>query len=86
MSWYVSPDADPVDCPDSVQRFQDELHEALQEYESSHREQRRVGRLLMTLPLLRQTADRVAQAFLRLHHHRRVPLHKLLLEMLDAKA
>ncbi|XP_040902230.1 estrogen-related receptor gamma isoform X4 [Toxotes jaculatrix] len=79
-------DADPVDCPDSVQRFQDGLHEALQEYESSRREQHRAGRLLMSLPLLRQTADRAVQAFLRLHRHRRVPLHKLLLEMLDAKA
>lgn len=79
-------DADPVDCPDSVQRFQDKLHEALQEYESSRWEQRRAGRLLMSLPLLRQTADRAVQAFLRLHHDRRIPLHKLLLEMLDAKA
>ncbi|CAI5692557.1 estrogen-related receptor gamma isoform X1 [Oreochromis niloticus] len=79
-------DADPVDCPDSVQRFQDGLHEALQDYESSRREQRRAGRLLMTLPLLRQTADRAVQAFLRLHRHHRVPIHKLLLEMLDAKA
>ncbi|XP_059188092.1 estrogen-related receptor gamma [Centropristis striata] len=79
-------DADPVDCPDSVQRFQDGLHEALQEYESSRREQHRTGRLLMSLPLLRQTADRAVEAFLRLHRHRRVPLHKLLLEMLDAKA
>uniref|UniRef100_A0A3Q3N149 Estrogen-related receptor delta n=1 Tax=Mastacembelus armatus TaxID=205130 RepID=A0A3Q3N149_9TELE len=70
----------------SVQRFQDELHEALQEYESSRREQQRAGRLLMSLPLLRQTADRAVQTFLRLHHHHRVPLHKLLLEMLDAKA
>lgn len=79
-------DADPVDCADSVQRFQDGLHEALQEYESSRREQHRAGRLLMTLPLLRQTADRAVQAFLRLHRQRCVPLHKLLLEMLDAKA
>ncbi|KAM6933364.1 LOW QUALITY PROTEIN: steroid hormone receptor ERR2 [Xenentodon cancila] len=79
-------DADPVDCPDSVQRFQDGLHEALQEYESSRREQHRAGRLLMSLPLLRQTADRAVQAFLRLHRQHRIPLHKLLLEMLDAKA
>ncbi|TMS07169.1 Estrogen-related receptor gamma [Larimichthys crocea] len=79
-------DASLVDCPDSVQRFQDGLHEALQDYESSRREQHRAGRLLMSLPLLRQTADRAVEAFLRLHRHRRVPLHKLLLEMLDAKA
>ncbi|XP_029283632.1 estrogen-related receptor gamma [Cottoperca gobio] len=79
-------DADQVDCPDSLQRFQDGLHEALQEYEASRREQHRTGRLLMSLPLLRQTADRAVQAFLRLHRRRCVPLHKLLLEMLDAKA
>ncbi|XP_068562942.1 estrogen-related receptor gamma [Cebidichthys violaceus] len=79
-------DIDPVDCPDSVQRFQDGLHEALQEYESSRREARRAGRLLMSLPLLRQTAGRAVQTFIRLHRRRRVPIHKLLLEMLDAKA
>ncbi|XP_073339745.1 estrogen-related receptor gamma [Pagrus major] len=79
-------DADPVDCPDSVQRFQDGLHEALQEYESSRREQHRAGRLLMSLPLLRQTADRAVQVLLRLHRQHSVPLHKLLLEMLDTKA
>ncbi|KAM6987748.1 estrogen-related receptor gamma [Tautogolabrus adspersus] len=79
-------DVDLLDCPDSVQRFQDELHEALQEYESSRREQHRAGRLLMSLPLLRQTADRAVQVLLRLHRQRCVPLHKLLLEMLDAKS
>lgn len=80
-----APDAEPLDCPDAVHRFQDELHEALQEYESSCREQRRAGRLLMTLPLLRQTAGRAVQSLLQLHRHHRIPLHKLLLEMLDAK-
>lgn len=69
-----------------MHRFQDGLHEALQEHEASRREQRRAGRLLMSLPLLRQTADRAVHALLRLHRQRRVPLHKLLLEMLDAKA
>ncbi|KAF6726234.1 Estrogen-related receptor gamma [Oryzias melastigma] len=79
-------DAEPLDCPDAVHRFQDGLHEALQEHEASRREQRRAGRLLMSLPLLRQTADCAVHALLRLHRQRRVPLHKLLLEMLDAKA
>ncbi|RVE65362.1 hypothetical protein OJAV_G00135120 [Oryzias javanicus] len=79
-------DAEPLDCPDGVHRFQDGLHEALQEHETSRREQRRAGRLLMSLPLLRQTADCAVHALLRLHRQRRVPLHKLLLEMLDAKA
>ncbi|XP_017260454.1 estrogen-related receptor gamma-like [Kryptolebias marmoratus] len=79
-------DADPVDCLDSLQRFQDGLHEALQEYESTRREQNRTGRLLMSLPLLRQTADRAVQALLRMHHQHGIPIHKLLLEMLNAKA
>ncbi|KAM8905320.1 estrogen-related receptor gamma [Spinachia spinachia] len=78
-------DADPVDSPDSVQRLQDGLHEALQDHAASRAEPQRAGRLLMSLPLLRQTAGRAVEAFLRLHR-RRVPLHKLLLEMLDAKA
>ena len=86
VSLSVSSDADPVDCPDSVQRFQDGLHEALQEYELSRREQHRAGRLLMSLPLLRQTADRAVRVLLRLHRQHSVPLHKLLLEMLDTKA
>ncbi|KAL6104928.1 uncharacterized protein ACO6RY_06563 [Pungitius sinensis] len=78
-------DADPVDCPDAVHRLQDGLHEALQDHAASRAEPRRAGRLLLSLPLLRQTAGRAVEAFLRLHR-RRVPLHKLLLEMLDAKA
>ncbi|KAF7218351.1 steroid hormone receptor ERR2 isoform X1 [Nothobranchius furzeri] len=79
-------DTDPVDCPDALQRFRDGLHEALQDYELSRREQHRTGRLLMSLPLLRQTADRTVQNLLWLQRQRRIPLHKLLLEMLDAKA
>uniref|UniRef100_A0A3B5AS89 Estrogen-related receptor gamma-like n=1 Tax=Stegastes partitus TaxID=144197 RepID=A0A3B5AS89_9TELE len=86
VSLYIFCDVDPVDCPDSLQRFQDGLHEALQDLEATRREQNRAGRLLMSLPLLRQTADRAVQNLLRLHRSRRVPLHKLLLEMLDAKA
>ncbi|XP_029964513.1 estrogen-related receptor gamma-like, partial [Salarias fasciatus] len=77
-------DADPVDCPDSVQQFQDELHEALQEYEAWRREPRRAGRLLMSLPLLRQSAGRAVHALRRTQRRRRMPLHKLLAEMLDA--
>uniref|UniRef100_A0A674N7K9 Estrogen-related receptor delta n=1 Tax=Takifugu rubripes TaxID=31033 RepID=A0A674N7K9_TAKRU len=70
---------------DSVQRFQDQLHEALQEHGSSHGEHQRAGRLLMTLPLLRQTAEHAVKNLLQLHRRYRVPLHKLLLEMLEAK-
>uniref|UniRef100_A0A672RJQ3 NR LBD domain-containing protein n=2 Tax=Sinocyclocheilus grahami TaxID=75366 RepID=A0A672RJQ3_SINGR len=79
-------DAENVEGADAVQRFQDALHEALQDYESSQRpsEAHRAGRLLMTLPLLRQTAHRAVRCFSRLHTDGRVPMHKLFLEMLDA--
>ncbi|XP_077091671.1 estrogen-related receptor gamma [Siphateles boraxobius] len=79
-------DAENVECADAVQCFQDGLHEALQEYESAQRpaEPHRAGRLLMTLPLLRQTAHRSARCFSRIHTQGRVPMHKLFLEMLDA--
>ncbi|KAK7151403.1 hypothetical protein R3I94_007911 [Phoxinus phoxinus] len=79
-------DAENVECADAVQCFQDGLHEALQEYESAQRpaEPHRAGRLLMTLPLLRQTAHRAARCFSRIHAQGRVPMHKLFLEMLDA--
>ncbi|XP_034405035.1 steroid hormone receptor ERR2 isoform X2 [Cyclopterus lumpus] len=77
-------DADPLEGPDSVRRLQDRLHEALQEHEATRWERRRAGRLLLSLPLLRHAAGRAAQNLLRLHRHRGVPLHKLLLEMLDA--
>lgn len=83
--YHICSDTDPVDCPDSVQRFQDQLHEALQEHGSSHGEHQRAGRLLMTLPLLRQTAEHAVKNLLQLHRRYRVPLHKLLLEMLEAK-
>lgn len=80
-------DAENVEGADAVHGFQDGLHEALQDYESSQRpsEPHRAGRLLMTLPLLRQTAHRTVRCFCRLHIEGRVPMHKLFLEMLDAK-
>ncbi|XP_030621596.1 estrogen-related receptor gamma isoform X2 [Chanos chanos] len=80
-------DAVNVEKAEAVQHFQDSLHEALQEYESGQHpgEQHRAGRLLMTLPLLRQTANRAVHSFCRLHMEGRIPMHKLFLEMLDAK-
>ncbi|KAI5629734.1 estrogen-related receptor gamma [Silurus asotus] len=80
-------DAEHVESGDGVLRFQDGLHEALQDYEVNERaaEQHRAGRLLMTLPLLRQSAHRAVQCFRRLHLQQRVPMHKLFLEMLDTK-
>ncbi|XP_032401296.1 steroid hormone receptor ERR2 [Xiphophorus hellerii] len=79
-------DTEPPDSPDSLQRLQDGLQEALQDYECSRREPHRAGRLLMSLPLLRQSAARAVEAFRRLHRQRHVPIHKLLLEMLDTKS
>nr|XP_003230133.2 PREDICTED: steroid hormone receptor ERR1 [Anolis carolinensis] len=70
----------------AVQRLRDVLHEALLEYEASRRpeEPRRAGRLLLTLPLLRQTATRVLHHFYSLKLEGKVPMHKLFLEMLEA--
>ncbi|XP_066540534.1 estrogen-related receptor gamma [Hoplias malabaricus] len=78
-------DAENIESGETVLRFQDCLHEALQDFESIQRpsDPHRAGRLLMTLPLLRQTAHRAVQCFCRLQG--RVPMHKLFLEMLDAK-
>lgn len=80
-------DAGNLEGAEAVQRFRDGLHEALQEHESlrNHGDPHRAGRLLMTLPLLRQTAARTVDTFQRLHLQRRVPMHKLFLEMLDNK-
>ncbi|XP_058860856.1 estrogen-related receptor gamma isoform X3 [Acipenser ruthenus] len=80
-------DSGHVENVEAVQRLQDGLHEALQEYEGSRHPQDpyRTGKLLMTLPLLRQTASRAIHCFCRLHLEGRVPLHKLFLEMLEAK-
>ncbi|XP_060037265.1 steroid hormone receptor ERR2 isoform X4 [Erinaceus europaeus] len=72
---------------EAVQRLQDLLHEALAEYELSRRQEepRRTGALLLTLPLLRQTAARAVQHFHGVKLQGKVPMHKLFLEMLDAK-
>ncbi|KAI4790973.1 hypothetical protein KUCAC02_034283 [Chaenocephalus aceratus] len=55
---------------------------ALQELQASRVGGPRGGRLLMSLPLLRQTADRAVRNLLRIHREQRVPLHRLLLEMM----
>uniref|UniRef100_A0A2K5S9L2 Estrogen related receptor beta n=1 Tax=Cebus imitator TaxID=2715852 RepID=A0A2K5S9L2_CEBIM len=55
----------------------------LQDYELSqrHEEPRRKGKLLLTLPLLRQMATKAVHVKLQ----GKVPMHKLFLEMLEAK-
>ncbi|XP_006925530.1 steroid hormone receptor ERR2 isoform X1 [Pteropus alecto] len=72
---------------EAVQKLQDLLHEALQDYELSqrHEEPRRTGKLLLTLPLLRQTAAKAVQHFYSVKLQGKVPMHKLFLEMLEAK-
>ncbi|KAG8448963.1 hypothetical protein GDO86_015871 [Hymenochirus boettgeri] len=80
-------DAVHIEDVQSVQMLQDALQEALQEYESSQHweEPRRAGQLLLTLPLLRQTASKVVQHFHEVRLQGRVPMHKLFIEMLEAK-
>ncbi|KAM6959296.1 estrogen-related receptor gamma [Aplochiton taeniatus] len=80
-------DAETLECSESVQRLQDVLHEALQDYELSpaRAPPQRAGRLLMTLPLLRQTAHTAMHCFSRIRRVGHVAMHKLFLEMLDAK-
>lgn len=77
-----------IEDSEAVQRLQDVLHGALQDYETMHHpgDPRRAGKLIMTLPLLRQTAARAVQHFCSIKQDGRVPMHKLFLELLEAKA
>ncbi|KAM9317000.1 estrogen-related receptor gamma isoform 3-T3 [Gastrophryne carolinensis] len=76
-----------IEDVEAVQKLQDVLHEALQDYEAGqHMEDpRRAGKLLMTLPLLRQTSTKAVQHFYNIKLEGKVPMHKLFLEMLEAK-
>ncbi|XP_077409079.1 steroid hormone receptor ERR2-like isoform X2 [Vanacampus margaritifer] len=82
------PDSMHIENIEAVQRLQDSLHEALQDFEACQRPEdpRRAGKLLMTLPLLRQTATKAVQHFYGIKMEGKVPMHKLFLEMLEAKA
>ncbi|XP_014193299.1 estrogen-related receptor gamma isoform X2 [Haplochromis burtoni] len=77
-----------IEDSEAVQRLQDVLHGALQDYETIHHleDPRRAGKMIMTLPLLRQTAARAIQHFCSIKQDGRVPMHKLFLELLEAKA
>ncbi|KAG7466771.1 estrogen-related receptor gamma-like isoform X2, partial [Solea senegalensis] len=81
-------DSMQIEDSEAVQRLQDVLHGALQDYEAAHHPEdpRRAGKLIMTLPLLRQTAARAVQHFCSIKQDGRVPMHKLFLELLEAKA
>lgn len=81
-------DSMQIEDAEAVQRLQDVLHGALQDYESARHPEdpRRAGKLIMTLPLLRQTAARAVQHFCSIKQDGRVPMHKLFLELLEAKA
>ncbi|KAM5238401.1 estrogen-related receptor gamma isoform 3-T3 [Ctenodactylus gundi] len=76
-----------IEDVEAVQKLQDVLHEALQDYEAGqHMEDpRRAGKMLMTLPLLRQTSTKAVQHFYSIKLQGKVPMHKLFLEMLEAK-
>ncbi|KAM6915263.1 estrogen-related receptor gamma-like isoform 2-T2 [Xenentodon cancila] len=81
-------DSMQIEDSEAVQRLQDVLHGALQDYEAAHHPEdpRRAGKMIMTLPLLRQTAARAVQHFCSIKQDGRVPMHKLFLELLEAKA
>lgn len=76
-----------IEDVEAVQKLQDVLHEALQDYESGQHPEdpRRAGKLLMTLPLLRQTSTKAVQHFYSIKQDGKVPMHKLFLELLEAK-
>ncbi|KAF3701285.1 Steroid hormone receptor ERR2 [Channa argus] len=88
VSGTLEQDSMHIEDMEAVQKLQDALHEALQDYESSQHQEdpRRTGKLLMTLPLLRQTATKAVQHFYSIKVQGKVPMHKLFLEMLEAKA
>ncbi|XP_048474278.1 estrogen-related receptor gamma-like [Rhincodon typus] len=81
-------DSMSIENVEAIQNLQDLLHEALQDYETDQHlaDPHRSGKLLMTLPLLRQTANKAIQNFRRVVTEGKVPMHKLFLEMLEAKA
>lgn len=87
--FFLLPPADSmhIEDVDAVQKLQDVLHEALQDYEAAQHQEdpRRAGKLLMTLPLLRQTSTKAVQHFYSIKQDGKVPMHKLFLELLEAK-
>ncbi|KAG5853081.1 hypothetical protein ANANG_G00069330 [Anguilla anguilla] len=75
-----------IEDVEAVQKLRDILHQALLELEGQRRPEdpQRAGQLLLTLPLLRQTAARALSTFYGIKTRGGVPMHKLFLEMLEA--
>ena len=75
-----------VENTERVQELQDRIHDALIEYERSNSgasNQRRAGKLLLALPLLMQSKMLAKEYWFEVKKTDRVPLHKLLSEMLE---
>lgn len=85
LSFCVS-DSVYIEDIEAVQKLRDLLHQALLELVVQQRPEdpQRAGRLLLTLPLLRQTANRALTTFYSIKTRGDVPMHKLFLEMLEA--
>lgn len=75
-----------IEDMEAVQKLRDLLHQTLLEMECQRHPEdpQRAGRLLLTLPLLRQTAGRALTTFYSIKTRGGVPMHKLFLEMLEA--
>uniref|UniRef100_A0A2K6E6K2 NR LBD domain-containing protein n=1 Tax=Macaca nemestrina TaxID=9545 RepID=A0A2K6E6K2_MACNE len=79
-----------IEDAEAVEQLLEALHEVLLEYEAGRAgtgegaEPCRAGRLLLTLPLLRQTVGKVLAHFYGVKLEVKVPVHKLFLEMLEA--
>lgn len=76
----------PVESPEMVQQLRDRMYDALVEYErlrgvSGY--QRRVANLLFVLPLLMQEKLHARDFWYSIKKEGKVPLHKLLSEMLE---
>ena len=71
-----------VENTERVQGLQDRIHDSLIEYGGASN-QRRSGKLLLALPLLMQAKILAKEYWFEVKKTERVPLHKLLSEMLE---
>lgn len=93
MSWpFRYADSPHVDNHSTLQDLQNTLQQALYDVTMTSMSGvgpvakfQRCGQLLMTLPLLRQVATKAIYFFHSVRQSGKVPMHKLFLEMLDAK-